>query len=80
PGQARLGVRPDAVHLSSDRRLNALPGKIVHAAYLGKHMEYTVATDLFEFFVVDKRVKQTFAVDAPIWLTLDPTEMTVLPA
>ncbi len=79
PGAARLGVRPDAINLSTEARPNALAGNVVHASYLGKHMEYSVATEQFEFFVVDKRVKTPIAVDSRVHVTLDPSGMTVLP-
>lgn len=79
PGAAKLGVRPDAIRLSSTSQPNAIPGRILHAAYLGKHMEYTVQSGGIELFVVDRRVKQPFPVGADAHLILDDEGMTVLP-
>ncbi|MBN9061257.1 MAG: ABC transporter ATP-binding protein [Rhizobiales bacterium 65-9] len=80
PGAAKLGLRPDAINLSAAAAPDALPGRILHAAYLGKHMEYTVLAGGAELFVVDRRVKQPLAVGDETNLTFDRDGMTVLPA
>ena len=35
---------------------NGLAGEVLKAAYLGDHLEYTVATPVGEFFVIDNSV------------------------
>ena len=52
----------------------------VQAAYLGDHMEYTVATALGELFVVDRAVARPVPVGSPVWLELADHGVTVVPA
>jgi iron(III) transport system ATP-binding protein len=54
PGPAKVAIRPESVHLSDPG--NGLAGEILKAAYLGDHLEYTVATPVAELFVIDNSV------------------------
>ncbi|WP_342362039.1 ABC transporter ATP-binding protein [Terrarubrum flagellatum] len=80
PGAAKLGVRPDAIHLSTSAAPDALAGTVKHAAYLGKHMEYTIAVGAIELFVVDKRVKQPFVVGSDVFVGFDAGGVIILPS
>jgi len=53
-GAAKLMVRPGSVRLGR-KAVNAetLKGRVLKAAYIGKHMEYTIETDAGEVFVTD---------------------------
>jgi iron(III) transport system ATP-binding protein len=57
PGQAKLAVRPNAITLEPTDT-PAFAGKITHAAYLGDHVEYEVATSEGTLFVVDPAVER----------------------
>lgn len=60
PGQATLAVRPNSITL--EPAANApFPGKIMHSAYLGDHVEYEVETITGRLFVVDPAVERTLA-------------------
>jgi iron(III) transport system ATP-binding protein len=50
-GDVRVAVRPDAVLLAPAAANDPLVGRVVHAAFLGTEMQYTVASPLGELFV-----------------------------
>jgi iron(III) transport system ATP-binding protein len=80
PGPVRLAIRPEALGLATappDRP--ALAGRVVKVAYLGNHMEYTVATAVGELFVVDPAVTRPAAVGDPVWLAFADHGVTVIP-
>jgi iron(III) transport system ATP-binding protein len=52
---------------------------VAKAAYLGSHMEYTIATVLGELFVVDRAVTRPVPVGSPVWLELADHGVTVVP-
>jgi iron(III) transport system ATP-binding protein len=54
-GPVQTAIRPESV-LLDDQGLEGLAGTVLKAAYLGKHMEYTVDSPVGELFVVDERV------------------------
>lgn len=60
PGPARLAVRPNAITLQPSAG-GALSGRITHAAYLGDHVEYEVATPAGTLFIVDPAVERALA-------------------
>ncbi len=65
PGQATLAVRPNSITL--EPAANApFPGKIMHSAYLGDHVEYEVETITGRLFVVDPAVERTLAPATPV--------------
>ena len=81
PGAVRVAIRPDSLYLSAERPDGqALQGSIAKAAYLGTHMEYTVASPLGDLFVVDRNVAHPFAVGAEIWIRLADHGITVIPS
>ena len=79
-GPVKLAIRPEALAIATsapDHR--AIPAMIAKAAYLGTHMEYTVASDLGELFVVDRAVERPLASGTAIWLTPSRHGVTVVP-
>jgi len=81
PGEVRLAIRPEAITLEPHKPGRpAISGSIAKAAYLGTHMEYTVATEAGEFFVVDRHVARPAAIGAEVWLSLADHGITVVPA
>lgn len=81
--EAKLAVRPNRVLLSSKTdngvSINALPGKIEKAVYIGSHMEYQVSTDYGEWFAMSidvdtphapgEEVNITFSENGPVLLS-----------
>ena len=47
---------------------DGLPGTVGKAAYLGKHLEYTIASPVGELFVIDRRVDAPRAVGSGVTL------------
>jgi iron(III) transport system ATP-binding protein len=80
-GALKVAIRPEALMLSeAPTRGATLKGRIVKAAYLGTHMEYTVETALGGLFVVDHNVGRPFAPDAEVAIALADHGVTALPA
>ena len=81
PGPIRVAIRPESLILAGQQPAQpSINGRIAKAAYLGTHMEYTVSSALGELFVVDRRVTQPYAVDAPVWISLAEHGVTVIPS
>ena len=49
PGPARLAIRPDRVRVGV---ANGVPGRILGATYVGRHMEVTIQTEIGEIFAL----------------------------
>jgi iron(III) transport system ATP-binding protein len=81
PGPIRVAIRPESLILAGQQPAQpSINGRIAKAAYLGTHMEYTVSSALGELFVVDRRVTQPYAVNAPVWISLADHGVTVIPS
>jgi iron(III) transport system ATP-binding protein len=77
-GPAKAAVRPDAVTIFRQAPANgALGAKVLKASYLGKHVEYTLSTELGELFVVDRDVKRPLLPGAELWLGFE--DVTLVP-
>lgn len=57
-GPAQLAVRPNAITLSPGASPGSFSGHIIHAAYLGDHVEYEVKTRSSTLFVIDSAVEK----------------------
>jgi iron(III) transport system ATP-binding protein len=80
PGPIQVAVRPESWLLSAAAPAGpAIEGKVTKAAYLGTHMEYTVATPVGEQFVVDRAVMRPLAIGAAVWVGLADHGVTVVP-
>ncbi|MBP7065487.1 ABC transporter ATP-binding protein [Ferrovibrio sp.] len=80
-GVAKIAARPEALILSETAPAGpALFGTIRKAAYLGTHMEYTVATPQGEIFVVDRQVGRPLAIGADAWIGFGSGGVTLVPA
>jgi iron(III) transport system ATP-binding protein len=79
-GAVKVAIRPEALVLTEAAGRDApLQGRIVKAAYLGTHMEYTVESPLGSLFVVDRNVSRPFPLDAEVAVGLSGHGVTVLP-
>jgi iron(III) transport system ATP-binding protein len=80
PGPVTLAIRPEALLLSAERPPGpAAPVRVAKAAYLGTHMEYTVASALGDLFVVDRTVARAFAPGSEAWLGIAPNGVAIVP-
>jgi iron(III) transport system ATP-binding protein len=74
----RVAIRPEAIVLATDGA-SALRGKVSKAAYLGTHMEYTVASPVGQLFVVDRNVSQPIAAGTEVSVTLAGHGIALVP-
>ena len=80
-GRAKLVIRPDAVAISiAPPNLPALKGRVVKAAYIGKHMEYTVDAAAVRLFIVDPSTASPIAPGAEVFVTIASERVIALPA
>ena len=79
PGPVSVAIRPESLLLAAGSRPGALTGRVLKAAYLGTHMEYTVATSLGDLFVIDRDVMRPHPVDSAVSITLADHGVTVIP-
>jgi iron(III) transport system ATP-binding protein len=81
PGAGKVAIRPESLLLSPERSNRpSIEGEIAKAAYLGTHMEYTVATSLGELFIVDRAVMRPLKPKTGVWIGLADHGITVVPA
>jgi len=78
-GEVHLAIRPEAVRLTLAPPVDPhVAGTVVKAAYLGGHMEYTVATPMGELFVVDRSIAAPLRSGAPVYVSLAPHGVAVV--
>ena len=77
-GPVTVAVRPEAWRIG-DAAPGALAGRVVKAAYLGGHCEYTVATAQGEQFVISPDVLTLRAPGSDVGLTLGETGIAIIP-
>lgn len=58
----------------------ALEACVVKAAYLGKHVEYTVAASAGELLVIDRGRAGFLTPGTDAWVTFAPPGVTIIPA
>jgi iron(III) transport system ATP-binding protein len=79
-GAVKLVIRPDAIAVSAVQpNTPALAGRVVKAAYIGKHMEYTVEAEPARLFVIDGATAAPIMAGSDVFLTLTPGKAIVIP-
>ena len=78
-GPAKIAVRPTSLRLSRTATGPAIPGRITKAAYLGGHMEYTVATDGGERFLIDENVRNPMVAGTDVSIAFADHGVTLVP-
>ncbi len=78
-GPAKIAVRPTSLRLSRTAGGPAIPGRILKAAYLGGHMEYTVTTDAGERFVIDENVRTPLVAGTDVAIAFADHGVTLVP-
>jgi iron(III) transport system ATP-binding protein len=82
PGPVTLAIRPDAVilHRSAPVGAPALEARIAKASYLGKHVEYTIATPVGDWLVIDRDTAGLIDPGTAVWAAFASAGVTVIPA
>ena len=70
-GQVRVMVRPQAWRIER-ARAQGLPARVLRCAYLGRCVEYTLASELGEVFAISARSQSRHEPGAPVSLSLAP--------
>jgi iron(III) transport system ATP-binding protein len=79
-GAVELAVRPEALLLEANGEAGeALRGEVAKAAYLGNHVEYTVASAIGELFVVDPDVRSPIKPGTSVAIGFAGQGITVVP-
>jgi iron(III) transport system ATP-binding protein len=82
PGPVKVAIRPEAWRVDpagpTPPTAGALNGRLIKQAYLGHGLEWTVATDLGEVFVVSGDSRRSLALGQPLVLTLQGEQVSVV--
>jgi iron(III) transport system ATP-binding protein len=79
-GPVKLAVRPDALIVHSVRPTHAtLEARVEKAAYLGKHLEYTLKSPLGPLFVVDRLSREPAAPGTSLWIGFAERDVAIVP-
>jgi iron(III) transport system ATP-binding protein len=68
-GSVDVSIRPEAIELGAANG-GGMPATVRKAAYIGGLMEYTIATELGDLFVISMAVDRPLAAGAPVSVTL----------
>ncbi|MBL8655229.1 MAG: TOBE domain-containing protein, partial [Alphaproteobacteria bacterium] len=80
-GPCKVSIRPESLSVTASVPQGpAIPGTIRKAAYLGTHMEYTLAAEIGELFVVDRDVANPKPVGSTAYLALARTGVSLVPS
>ncbi len=81
-GPIKLAIRPEAISLHAERpnMPKLLDGTVRKAAYLGKHLEYSVETPIGALFAVDHARARPLQPGTGVWLTFAERGLIVVPA
>lgn len=77
-GPAQLAVRPNAISLSPSTVATGFRGQIIHAAYLGDHVEYEVKTQNTTLFVVDNGMEQPLPTSTEVAIGLKDRGIAII--
>ena len=68
-GAAKLAIRPNAINIRPGTE-GGIKGKVLHAAYLGDHIEYEIDSEIGSLFVVDAAESQPLPAGSDVVLSL----------
>ena len=81
PGPAKLAIRPESLRLWRERPQGpALSGTVTKFAYLGTHIEYSIASPSGELLVVDYSSAPPAPAGTQVWLVLAEHGVTLVPS
>jgi iron(III) transport system ATP-binding protein len=78
-GPGKIAVRPESFILSATANGSGLEGTVVKSAYLGSHMEYTVAAAGSNRFAIDRNVLTPFAAGAAVHVSFANHGVNLVP-
>lgn len=74
----KLVVRPQGVILSAPNGGNK--ATVMHASFLGNQIQYSLACDIGNLYVVDNDMVKFFEAGSDVTVTLDPNKLALVPA
>ncbi len=77
-GPVQIAVRPETIRLDGRGEAAGIDGTVTKATYLGGHIEYSVACELGELYVVDHRLEAPIAVGAVVKVAFRDQGVTLL--
>jgi iron(III) transport system ATP-binding protein len=78
-GTVKLAIRPDAIALYQGRPGHpAVAAKIQRSSYLGRHVEYRLASPFGELFVVDRSRRHPLAPGSEIWISFSAADIAIV--
>jgi iron(III) transport system ATP-binding protein len=79
-GPAKLAIRPESILIDTAGENPAgQSGRVIKAAYLGSHMEYSIETAIGVLFVVDAAVDRPRAVGSAVTVRYRTSGLALLP-
>jgi len=79
-GPVTVALRAETLSLHLARpEVPALAARVVKAAYLGKHREYTLTTPLGALFIVDRSELDLIPPASEVWITFASRGATIVP-
>lgn len=79
-GPVKLAIRPDGIVLHPTAPSGpAEKARIAKSSYLGKHVEYTVASALGSLFVIDRGRGELLSPDTEVWMSFSERDIAVVP-
>jgi iron(III) transport system ATP-binding protein len=78
-GPVKVSLRPDAVEIMTAAASGTLPGRIAKSSYLGKHVEYTVESELGPLFIVEAPASRQLDQGELVWLKLRRHGIAIVP-
>ncbi|RWM74727.1 MULTISPECIES: ABC transporter ATP-binding protein [Mesorhizobium] len=66
PGPAKLAARPSRLEIGEPNAPGTLPGTLEKVTYVGSHLEFVVATQFGEVFVISPDVDTAFRAGQPV--------------
>ena len=79
PGNAMVAIRPQSIYLNESGSEKGISGTILKSSYLGDHLEYTVKSELGEFFVIDNQMQTQHPPGAQVSITFRSNGISLIP-
>ncbi len=79
PGNAMVAIRPQSIYLNESGSEKGISGTILKSSYLGDHLEYTVKSELGEFFVIDNQMQTQHPSGAQVSITFRSYGISLIP-
>ena len=80
PGPVTLAIRPDAIRMHGNRPAGepAITARILRSSYLGKHVEYQLASPIGELFAVDRSRRQPLPAGSEVWISFSIADIATV--